>query len=75
MTNSALRRNVAQFLVIATAADIKRGRYKPTAEDARRVSDWIRDCELAWIECEDQPAANPLETALKREWKPPLTRI
>ncbi|MDQ5820231.1 MAG: hypothetical protein M3540_02190 [Actinomycetota bacterium] len=75
MTNSAMRRNVAQFLEIANAADIKTRRYLPTDGDARRVSDWIRECELAWVECENEPSAKDLEDALKREWKPPLTRI
>jgi len=75
MTNSALRRNVAQFLEIATAADIKARRYKPTLEDAERVSKWIRECELAWVTCESEPAAKALEDSLKREWKPPLTKI
>lgn len=75
MTNSAMRRNVAQFLDIASAADIKARRYLPTDDDARRVSDWIRECELAWIECESPADAVALESALKREFKPPLTRI
>jgi hypothetical protein len=75
MTNSAMRRNVAQFLGIASAADIKARHYRPTLEDAQRVSDWIRDGELAWVECESEAAALALEDELKREWKPALTRI
>ncbi len=75
MTNSALRRNVAQHLGIASAADIKGRRYLPTAGDVLRVSDWIRECDLAWMECETEPDAVRLETALKGEFKPPLTKV
>ena len=75
MTNSAMRRNVAAFLGIASAADIKARRYRPTADDAARVSAWIGACELAWLECESAAAALALETALKLETKPPLTKL
>jgi hypothetical protein len=75
MTNSAMRRNVAQSLDIASAADIKGRRYMPTDDDARRVSDWIREGELAWFLCSSADEAAALEAALKGEWKPPLTRI
>lgn len=75
MTNSALRRNVAQHLAIAAAADIKARRYQPTAADALRVSDWIRECDVAWIDCDTEAAAVVLEGALKLERKPPLTKV
>lgn len=75
MTDSALRRNVAHHLAIASAADIKARRYKPTLEDAARVSDWIRECDVAWIECESEADALMLEASLKAEFKPPLTKI
>lgn len=75
MTNSALRRNVANELGIATAADIKSRRYITTADDAARVSDWIGACELAWIECATELEAVRGETALKAELKPRLTTI
>lgn len=74
MTNSALRRNVAQFLGIASSADIRGGRYRPTAEDALRVSEWISGAQIAWIECESEEAAIGFEDALKAEWMPPLTK-
>jgi hypothetical protein len=75
MTNSALRRNVAEFLGIASSADIKARRYGPNAADAIRVSEWIRGSEIAWIECESEDAAITLESALKGEWMPPLTKL
>ncbi len=75
MTNSAMRRNVAQHLGISSAADIKSRRYIPTPDDALRVSEWIRECDITWIECETEPEAVALETALKAEFKPPLTKL
>jgi excinuclease UvrABC nuclease subunit len=74
MTNSALRRNVAEHLGIATAADIKARRYAPSAVDAKRVSDFIAACEVAWIETATSADALALEARLKREHQPPLTK-
>jgi hypothetical protein len=75
MTNSAFRRNVAAELGIASAADIKARRYATTPADAAAVSQWIGDCELAWLECPSELDAVLLETALKAEAKPRLTKI
>lgn len=74
MTGSALRRNVAEHLNIATAADIKARRYRPTTEDARRVVEWVDGCEVAWIACDSPAQAVDLETAMKAERMPPLTK-
>jgi hypothetical protein len=75
MTGSAFRRNVANELGVATAADIKALRYKPTRRDADRVIEWIRACEVAWIVCSTHDDAVALESSMKREWMPPLTRL
>jgi hypothetical protein len=75
MTNSAQRRKIAQFLGFASVADIKAGRNMPTLKEAKRVAEWIWVGELAWVECESEDSALAVEKALKREWKPPLTRI
>ncbi len=75
MTNSALRRNVAQHIGIGAAADIKAGRYKPTASDADRVGVWLSVCEVAWLVCDSEDEALALEAILKSEHKPLLTRI
>ena len=75
MTNSAFRRNVAAELGIASAADIKARRYTTTPADAGAVSAWIGACELAWLECASELDAVLLETALKAEAKPRLTKI
>ncbi len=74
MTGSALRRNVAEHLGIATARSIKKGDYGPTLDDARRVVEWIDDCEATWIECATPRAAKNLEDDMKAEYKPPLTQ-
>jgi hypothetical protein len=42
--------------------------------DARRVADWIDGCEVTWIACAKPKEAHDLETAMKHEKKPPLTR-
>jgi excinuclease UvrABC nuclease subunit len=74
MTNSALRRNTAELLGIARAADIKARRYRTTAEDAERITEWLRSCDVAWVECASEADALDLEKAMKREWLPPLTK-
>jgi predicted GIY-YIG superfamily endonuclease len=74
MTSSALRRNIAAHLGIATAADIKTRRYQPNAREVVRVRTWLDRCEIAWRECESSAAALRLETAMKAEEMPPLTK-
>jgi hypothetical protein len=74
MGTSAMRRNVAEHLGIAKAADIKEGRYRITAEEAARVRAWLDGCEIAWRECADEDAAKTLETDMKAEYLPPLTK-
>lgn len=73
MTGSALRRNVAEHLAVASAVDIKARHYRPTDEDAARVVAWIDGCEVTWIACANAQEASNLEDALKAEWMPPLT--
>lgn len=74
MTNSAMRRNVAEHLGIATAADIKARRHQTSVADAQRVRAWLESCEIAWQTCADESAAVALEAALKTEHRPPLTK-
>lgn len=74
MTGSALRRNVAERLGIASARAIKKREYRPTPEDARRVVEWIDGCEVAWIACATPKDAKDLERDMKSEAKPSLTQ-
>jgi hypothetical protein len=74
MTNSAMRRNIAEHLGIATAADIKARRYQPTPEEVSLVRAWLDGCHIAWITCESKAGAKDLEDELKTEHRPPLTK-
>lgn len=74
MTGSALRRNVAELLGIASSADIKARRYSPTTEDARRVVEWLDGCEISWVRCAVASEASDLESAMKAELLPLLTK-
>jgi hypothetical protein len=75
MTSSALRRNICQFLGIATAADIKAGRYRTTLDDAEQQIRWLAGCAFAWIECATAADALALETALRKEFRPPFNQL
>jgi hypothetical protein len=74
MRNSAMRRNVAEYLGIASADDIYHGAHKPAPAEVARVREWLDGCELAWVECPSEPAARALETEMKAEHLPPLTK-
>lgn len=74
MTGSALRRNIAEHLKIASSADIKARRYRPTADEIAAVRLWLDGCEVAWIERVSQQAAEQHEGALKAEYMPLLTK-
>jgi len=72
MTSSSFRRDVADHLRIATANAIKTRAYQPTDAEVQAVRDFIDGCEVAWL---SSASAEDLERRMKREWKPPLTRI
>ena len=74
MTNSALRRNVAEHLGIASSADIKDRRYVPTTQETLSVTEWIRQGSFKWLVCPTKAEAKSLEDRLKAEWMPPLTK-
>jgi hypothetical protein len=75
MTGSAFRRNVAEHLGISTSAGIKARAYQPDADELVRVRRFIEGCHVAWLVCESKPVALDLETRMKREWMPPLTKM
>lgn len=74
MTGSALRRNVAEHLGIASSADIKARRYQPNPDEVRAVREWLDYCHIAWLECGSRAEAKILEENFKAEYKPPLTK-
>jgi hypothetical protein len=72
LSKSAFRRNVCESLGVA---DTSITRVQPlTPDQTEIVNAWIADCEIAWIECPTPDEAADLETDLKNEWKPPLTK-
>ncbi len=75
MTNSALRRNVAEHLGISHPALIKSRLYEPTEEELARVRGFIEECQFAWVTCNSAGEALILERAIKSEWRPPLTKL
>lgn len=74
MSNSALRRNIAEYLKIASSADIEARRYRPTTGDVSIVRLGLDICEVAWIECDTPEAAEQHEASLKAEHIPLFTR-
>jgi len=71
---SAFRRNVAEALGIASAADIYTGRYALTDAELATVRTWIMGCEVAWLPLATKEAAAQAERDLKTEWRPSLTK-
>ncbi len=74
MTTSAMRRNIAERLDIASSAAIKAGRYQPTPDEVARVRAWLDGCDIAWVTCPTAQAAVDLEDKMKIEYKPLLTK-
>lgn len=74
MNGSALRRNIAEHLQIASSADIKTRRYQPSAQEVARVRNWLDGCEIAWIQCDSERTAAQLEADFKAEYVPLLTK-
>jgi hypothetical protein len=74
LSSSAFRRNVAAHLGFGSAAAIKAGDMVLTETQLNEVRQWIMGCEVAWLTCATAADAVALETSLKREFKPPLTK-
>jgi hypothetical protein len=75
LTGSAFRRNVAEHLGFGSSAAIKAREIDLTAEQLAAVRAWILGCEVAWLTCATEAEAIELETKLKVESKPLLTKI
>jgi hypothetical protein len=73
-TGSAFRRNVAEYLGFGSSAAIKKREIKLTADQLIAIRAWILSCEVSWLTCATKAAAIKLETKLKVEFKPPLTK-
>jgi hypothetical protein len=74
LSRSSFRRNVCEDLGIATTSKTRVRPTLMTAADIEPVNRRIRECEVAWIECQSAAEAEALEKALHAEWMPPLSR-
>ena len=74
LTRSSFRRNVCAYLGIAPTTKTTIRPTVLTANDVEPVNRWIRECEVAWIECASASEAEELERSLHHEWTPPLSR-
>jgi hypothetical protein len=75
MTSSAFRRNVGEHLGISTAALIKSKAYEPDDDEVKRIRAFVEACEVAWVMTKTPDDALKLETQMKLEWTPPLTKM
>jgi excinuclease UvrABC nuclease subunit len=75
MTSSAFRRNVAEHLGISTAALIKSKAYQPDDDEVASIRAFVEGCEVAWVTTSTPADALHLETNMKLEWTPPLTKM
>lgn len=74
LSRSSFRRNVCEHLGVAPTSTTTVRPTLLTAADVEPVNRWIRECEVAWIECESAADAEALERELHAEWLPPLSR-
>jgi hypothetical protein len=74
LSRSSFRRNVCEYLGVAPTSKTRVRPTLMTEDDVEPINQWIRDCEVAWIECGSEAEAKALETALHAEWMPPLSR-
>ena len=74
LSRSSFRRNVCEDLGIAPTSKTRVRPTLMTAAEVEPVNRWIRECEVAWIECDSSADAESLERELHAEWLPPLSR-
>jgi hypothetical protein len=74
LSRSSFRRNVCEQLGIAATTKTTVRPTLMTPADIAPVNRWIRECEVAWIECRAADEVEALEKALHAEWMPPLSR-
>jgi hypothetical protein len=74
LSRSSFRRNVCEHLGIADTTVTKARPTRLSVDDVTPVNDWIRACEVTWVEFDAPEAAKDFERMLLREWMPPLSR-
>lgn len=74
LSHSSFRRNVCEHVLgIPTSVT----RQRPTvmrADQVKKVNEWIRGCEVAWIELRTVEETKQFERSLMAEWMPPLSK-
>lgn len=71
LSRSSFRRNVCAHLGIAPTATTKARPPALGMSAVSEVNEWIRNCGVAWIECDTPAQARALEQELHNEWMPP----
>lgn len=74
LSRSSFRRNVCEHLSIAPTSRTTIRPTVMTTTEIAPVNAWIQGCDVAWIECRTDEEATNLESRMKAEWKPPLTK-
>ena len=74
LSRSSFRRNVCDHLGIAPISVSRQRPSRLTPRMVTPVNEWIRGCEVAWVEFRTEAEAKLYEADLLREWKPPLNR-
>jgi hypothetical protein len=74
LSRSSFRRNVAEQFVGLPTAFTRLRPPRVTLEQAAAVTSWLAACELTWQIHPSAALAVAAETALHREWLPPLSK-
>ncbi len=80
LSRSSFRRNVCEYLGIADTGVARQRPTRLTPQDVAPVNDWIRECQVAWLEFgaenlgQDVDAVKRFEKDLHAEWFPPLSK-
>ncbi len=74
LSRSSSRRNVCEHLGIASTSVTTQRPAQLTPQRVRPVNDWIRECEVTWLECNSADETKKLEKDLFAERMPPLSR-
>jgi hypothetical protein len=74
LSRSSFRRIVCDHLGIAPTSRTTLRPTLMTAAEVEPLNRWIRECEVAWVECNSPKEAERLEKMLRAEWMAPLSR-
>lgn len=75
LSRSTLLRTVALVELGVPRAVAEQRPTVITQAQADVVNAWLRECEIAWLECGSAEEAHGVEVSLRAEWRPPLNRV